>query len=64
MNYHAKLEHSGKFHFWWNQSKTEERIKEVKGIHTASSAQSVLQLAFAPTKNQVFVIMKFDSQVG
>src|SRR3972149_9074571 len=129
MKYHAKLEHSGRPHFWWNLSKqgiinyllipfinwqvivanragqksilnmknvtfltvyrtakklqktgtrripvelkseefqenecTEEIIKEVKGIHAASSAQSILQLAFTPPKNQVFVIMKFGSK--
>lgn len=129
MYYHAKLEHSGKPHLWWNLPKeelvndllvpfvngqvvlatrsgrksilnmknvtfltvyrtrdklrktgtrrtpldfkseefqenecTEEIIKEVKGIHAASSAQSVLQMAFAPPKNQVFAIMKFGSK--
>lgn len=129
MYYHAKIEHSGNSHFWWNMPKeeivnallipfvngqvvvvtrsgqrsilnmknvtyvtfyktseklhksdgrrvpedfksaefqqnecTDELIEEVKGVHASSSAQSVLQMALAPPKNQVFVIMKFGSK--
>jgi nucleoside 2-deoxyribosyltransferase len=41
---------------------TEEIIEEVKNAKAIPSAKSVLQMAFAPPKNQVFVVMKFGSK--
>lgn len=41
---------------------TEELIKEAKDTQAILPTHSVLQMAFAPPKNQVFVIMKFGSK--
>jgi hypothetical protein len=41
---------------------TEEIIEQVKLASAGSAAQSVLQMAFARPKNQVFVIMKFGAK--
>jgi hypothetical protein len=41
---------------------TEEIIEQVKLARAVSAAQSILQMAFARPKNQVFVIMKFGAK--
>lgn len=41
---------------------TDEIIKEVKSSQSDIAAHSILQLAFAPPKKQVFVIMKFGDK--
>lgn len=40
-----------------------EIITEVKKAYTFPPANSILQMAFAPPKNEVFVIMKFDDKL-
>lgn len=42
---------------------SEEVIKELKSTHTFPPASSILQMAFAPPKNEVFVVMKFGDKL-